>query len=246
MRRCLAAMALVVVSASLAGCFDQRNVITFNVDGSLTIETEVRTDKEMKDVAAAIEAYAVHAPKGRAAKDGLCLAAKELAKEHAGQTLTVRQFVDAKNFVCIFKQQFASAEDAEHSYLSKSKFLRIRSSGTRRYMISLDFGAMRSASALIEVGAIAGLQHSLGISDPAEAEALYEKLRSAYAAVIKMMSRNREIVFEVRGAQVLDSNGALSGDGTSALFRFTWTDMFDAFLRRDGTPAKTYFVEVAY
>lgn len=245
-RRCLAALTLVVMSVSLAGCFDQRTIMTFNPDGSFVFETQVRADREMKDVAAAFEAFAAYDTTQQIAKHGLCGAAALEANKHAEQPLKVRQFTDAKNFVCIFTQNFSSIAATDRSYLFKSQFLRIVSTGTRRYKVTLDFGVMRGLSALLETGAIAGLQQKFGITDPNEVDALYLKLRTAYAAMLKIMTRNREIVFEVRGARILSTSGTRSADGTSAKFRFTWPDIFDALMGKDSDPAKLHVVELVY
>ena len=245
-RRCLAVMVLCAVSVSLAGCFDQKTIMTFNADGSLTLETEVRADKEMKDVAAGFEAFAAYDTTQQIAKHGLCGAAAVQANKHAEQPLKVRQFTDAKNFVCIFTQNFSSVAATNRSYLFKSQFLRIDATGTRRYKVTLDFGVMRGLSALLETGATAGLQQKLGITDPNEVDALYQKLRFAYTAMIKIMTRNREFVLEVRGARILSTNGTRSADGTSAQFRFSWPDIFDALTGKNSAPAKIYVVELIY
>ena len=245
-RGCFAIIVLAVVSISLAGCFDQKTIMTFNPDGSLTFETEVRADKEMKDVAAGLEAFAAYDTTQQFARHGLCEAAAIQANKHAEQPLKVRQFTDAKNFVCIFTQNFSSVAATNHSYLFKSHFLRIDATGTRRYKVTLDFGVMRGMSALLETGAIAGLQQKLGITDPSEVDALYQKLRLAYTAMITIMTRNREFVFEVRGAQILSTNGTRSADGTSAQFRFSWPDIFDALTGKNSAPTKTHVVELVY
>ncbi len=245
-RQCLTVALLAVVSVALAGCFDQRTIMTFNPDGSLVFETQVRADKEMKDVAVAFEAFSAYDTTQQIAKHGLCGVAALQANKHAEQPLKVRQFTDAKNFVCIFTQNFSSIAATDRFYLFKSQFLRIVSIGPRRYKVVLDFGVMRGLSALLEAGAIAGLQQKLGITDPNEVDALYQKLRIAYAAMLKIMTRNREIVFEVRGARILSTSGTRSADGTTAEFRFTWPEIFDALMGKDSAPAKLYVVELIY
>ena len=245
-RHGLVTLLFALISVALAGCFDQKSIVTINADGSLRLETEIRADKEVQDIAVGLEALAAYDKSQKIGRDGLCGAAAVHANKHAGRPLKVRQFIDDKNFVCIFSQDFSDIESAERSYLFKSELLRIVPSGTRRYTVTLDFGVMRGLSALLESGATAGLQHKFGIKDPGEVDALYRKLRTAYAALLTIMTRNRKVVLEVRGAKVLSTNGVQSEDGAAAHFEFTWTDIFNALIGKGEIATKTYVVELAY
>ncbi|HRD75499.1 MAG TPA: hypothetical protein PK264_06105 [Hyphomicrobiaceae bacterium] len=228
---------------ALTGCIDIKATFFIDQAGMLGIEGDVKLQPELDDVMQAVEAMFALDPEGRKfAGEGLCkFLEKTAATDPGGQRLEIktRGFKAGNRPACSLSMKFGPAQEIleniarELANLKEKVGLELAYEGTRRYRLTLDFGALHDADLRRMREGIIELLNNVRIPgvptapiQPAAVDRAMRKYQPMIIAMLKMGARGGEgdrIDLGVRVPRIIATN--MRQDGNTARVAMSYAEL---------------------
>lgn len=256
LRRAVLVGALVAAPLALAGCVDQHQSVKFNGDGTVTVNTAAHFDPEWKTLFDAVKVHAKYDPKLFLVANGVCTGIGQMQGMMTGIQQIAKEYEKDGKYVCDFTAPFSNKEKLSAPVLGSMPLppelannplmdlvkkapatqFKAVDAGDRTVRVALDFSSLPDMKKMvIGIFDMVEQQSGLPLFPPAAKSELAAKDADAYLALLRVFFRDSKMIYTISGAEIVDSNGKISPDGSSVSFEFNMADlmeiMFDATKR---------------
>ena len=260
-QRCARAAAMGLAAVTLAGCYDMEYKLSIRDSGVTAVDIDLRSDAEMAELFGVAEAFAEMTPQTAALKDGLCNAVPQLAGLNpAAVTYNVRgkQGMEpgqgsASQFFCTVGADVGTiGKLSELAMQDPTGAISVKESGPRRYAVTIDLAAVPAidTSELIKMGLLAQSSQLTGPGrDPLKPEVisnLADKGVAALLSINRIIMRGHYVTLAISGRKIIETNGQVSPDGTTARFRMTAEEFMNVLMKGDARQGKKFTAVVEY
>lgn len=253
-------VAAILVTASLGACYDTEYKLTVRDNGSTAVDVEIRSDADMAEVFGIFEAFSELSPQAEPLKKGVCNAVAELAAANpAAQALNLRgkQGVTSGQtsgqFFCSIGADVGSITAmAQLATQDPTGAVDVKEVGPRTYSVTLDLAALPpmdtaeliKMAALTQAGALS--QPGRPPLSPEVISNLADKSVAALLSVNRIIMRGRSVNLSISGRKIVETNGKVSPDGTTAVFSMSAEEFLDMLMKGDARQGKKFVAVVEY
>jgi hypothetical protein len=213
----------------------------------------------MADVFSFVEAFAELGPQTEPLKKGVCNAVAEIAASNpAAQPYNLRgkQGLTGQGegqFFCTVGADVGTiTKMAELAAQDPTGAVKVAEVGPRRYSVTLDLGALppMDTAELIKMGALtqAGALAQPG-QPPPSPEVISNLADKSVAALVSMnniIMRGHYVDLAIAGRKIIETNGQVSPDGTTARFRMSAEEFMNILMKGEARQGKKFFAVVEY
>jgi hypothetical protein len=143
-------------------------------------------------------------------------------------------------------------KNAELATQDQTGAVNVKEVGPRRYSVTLDLGALPpiDTAELIKMGALTQAGALSQPGKPPLSPEVISNLADKYAAAMISMNdiimRGHYVDLAIAGRKIIETNGQVSADGTTARFRMSAEEFMKVLMKGDARQGKKFFAVVEY